>query len=221
MTTAPVAIAPAVALNNTAADFTAACVYVTTHSPSEGRCSRCGARCRVARHEVMTPAGLALLGDRCAEIVLGGFRPWESKSGKGGVSAPEEEDDDTAALPFPVYPPKPRTMRSKYAGACSCGRPVAVGAEIVYADGGVEGCEGCDFGRGPALPVADDFLTQIDGMRAEMDRAIYGGRRGAASGGKALRARHDAALAHWIRLPSERQAELVAVRDAAKAKASK
>lgn len=222
MTAAPVAIAPAAALNNTATEFTAACTYITTHSPSEGRCSRCGARCRVARHEVMTPAGLALLGDRCAEIVLGGFRPWESKSGKGGVSAPEEDDDDTAALPFPVYPPKPRTMRSKYAGACSCGRPVAVGAEIVYANGGVEGCEGCDFGRGPALPVADDFLIKIDEMRNELDHAIYGGKRsGPVSRGKALRARHDAALAHWIRLPSERQAELVAVRDAAKAKATK
>lgn len=215
---APIALASAVTLNNTAADFTAGCTYVTTHSPSEGRCSRCGARCRVARHEVMTPAGLALLGDRCAEIVLGGFRPWESKSGgKGGVSAPEEDDDDTAVLTFPAYSPKPRTMISRYAGTCSCGRPFSAGAEIVYAGGGVEGCEPCDFGRGPALPVSDDFLTQIDGMRAEMDRAIYGGRRGAASGGKALRARHDAALAHWIRLPSERQAELVAARDGTKA----
>jgi hypothetical protein len=104
-------------------------------------------------------------------------------------------------------------MISRYAGMCSCGRPVAVGAEIVYVNGGVEGCEPCDFARGPALPVSDDFLTQIDGMRAEMDRAIYGGRRG---NGKALRARHDAAIARWIRLPSERQRELVETRDAAK-----
>lgn len=199
--------------------FIGACQYVATHSPSEGKCSRCGALCHVARHEVNTPAGVAMLGDRCAEIVLAGMRPWESKSGgKGGVSAPEgDADDDTATAAFPEYPRKPRTMISRYAGTCSCGRPVAIGAEIVYANGGVEGCEPCDFARGPALPVSDDFLTQIDGMRAEMDRAIYGGRRGAASGGKALRARHDAALARWIRLPSERQAELVAARDAAKA----
>lgn len=164
----------------------------------------------------MTPAGLAMLGDRCAEIVLGGFRPWESKSGgKVGMSAPEEDDDDTLTVAFPEYGPKPRTIAARFGGTCSCGRSFAAGAEIVYADG-VEGCEGCDFGRGPALPVGDDFLTQIDEMRAEMDRGFYGARRGAASG-KALRARHDAALARWIRLPSERQKELVEARDAAKA----
>jgi hypothetical protein len=211
-------LAPVAALNTATAEFTAACSYIKTHSPSEGRCSRCGARCRVARHEVMTPAGLAMLGDRCAEIVLGGFRPWESKSnGKGGVSAPEEDDDDTLTVAFPEYGPKPGTIAARFGGTCSCGRSFAAGAEIVYA-GGVEGCEGCDFGRGAALPVGDDFLIQIDAMRAELDVAIYNSKRwGPYSRGKALRKRHDAALAHWIRLPSERQKELVEARDAAKA----
>lgn len=196
-------------------EFIGKCTYVRTHSPSPGRCSRCGARCHVARHEVVTPGGVAMLGDRCAEIVLSGVRPWlSSDGGKGGTSAPEADDDDVR-LAFPDYPLKPRTIRSRYAGSCSCGRSVAVGAEIVYRDGGVDGCEGCDFGRGSVLDVADDFLLKLDGMRAEMDRAIYSGRRGAANA-KGLRARHDAALSRWIRLPSERQAQLVAVRDAAK-----
>jgi hypothetical protein len=167
----------------------------------------------------MTPAGLAMLGDRCAEIVLGGFRPWESKGGgKGGVSAPEDaEGDDTLTVAFPEYGPKPRTIAARFGGTCSCGRSFAAGAEIVYANG-VEGCEGCDFGRGPVLPVGDDFLIQIDAMRAELDAAIYNSKRwGPYIRGKALRKRHDAALARLIRLPSERQKELVEARDAAKA----
>ena len=157
---------------------------------------------------------MALLGDRCAEIVLGGFRPWESTSGgKGGVGAPEDDDDDTAAISFPAYPPKPRTMISKYAGACACGRSVAAGAEIVYADGGVEGCEGCKFGHGPVLDVTDDFRIRMEELHQALIGAIYERKKRDPS----LKARHRAMLSQWIRLPGERQKQLIEVWNAHKA----
>jgi len=177
--------------------------YLRTESPSPGRCTRCGARCHVARHLCQTEDGtLIYLGDRCAEIVLDGATPWKGKGSKGskGESAPEDEEIVKSEIPVNV---RPKTFPAKFPGACSCGRPVVKDQAIVFDAGSVSGCEGCDWGRADPLPVSDDFKVRMDEVyKLSCRYDLPKGQRAA------VQAQTKRMLARWCRLPAARAQEL-------------
>lgn len=131
---------------------------IRVHHNIPARCARCAASCSATVYEI----GGALYGSRCAEIVLGA-EVFASVSGRGGGKGEGAEEGADVMPPRPV---RPRTIASKFAGSCSCGRSVLPSAEIVYRAGeGVVGCQGCDLGAAPAL----DFPV---GARAAMKAAM-------------------------------------------------
>lgn len=167
-------------------------VRVYTNLPTV--CARCGRDCAAC---VVELSNGQLYGDDCAAILTGHSR-WRTFGNSAGAhTKPSTSNPAVTLTPRPV---KPRTMFAKFGGNCSCGARFAAGSEIVYRDGGVEGCASCDLGS--AAPAGDWLTAYADMLTAQkqIDDHIYRRARLSTGAYKALRARHTAAVALWCRL---------------------
>ena len=166
-------------------------VRVYTNLPTV--CTRCGRDCAAC---VVELSNGQLYGDDCAAILTGHSR-WRTFGNSAGAHAkPSTSNPAVNLTPRPV---KPRTMIAKFGGKCSCGARFAAGSEIVYRDGGVEGCTGCNFGAAPA----SDYLgvyAEMTAAYAAIDAHLKGERRVSPREFGALQARHNAAMSRWCRL---------------------